>query len=507
MNEVTAREFAPFLLHRRELNREPVARHGWLPPHDVPATTNAWVATTLRNSERVKVINLRLARAIAVTVAALGWAPARADGLVIAGASPRAIGRAGVGTVSDDGGGALLLDPAVLARRATTRAQLGIAFADDSVEWLHSPSSPVARDQSGSSAVPMIAVEGAWGEWILGAAALTSAVSERALRNPGNVDAGAYGTLFEYRYAGIAGGLRRDTVTIGAARRIGDSLAVGISIAGSRVSVNETRGVWAGFVDRKDVLGDPQHDVAVALDAEETLSPSAVAGLLVAPPDTHLELAASIGWARTAHVAGTVEAHGIGTGARVQTSSPSVTMDLAEPVTVRTGVRWLADRWVAEANADLWIFPESAETATWKITGLQIIDQSSFGVPLTQLSSRISERTHGALRSAVDLELIEGFLWATVGYAYTTAGTGRGRRSPTFGELSGHTLGLGLETSAGSFTFNLGWSRTWSTKRPEQTSVWRLDNPFSGGDGSVSSGTYDASSDLVGLSIDAELDP
>ena len=85
--------------------------------------------------------------------------------------------------------------------------------------------------------------------------------------------------------------------------------------------------------------------------------------------------------------------------------------------------------------------------------------------PLTQVTSRISQRTHGAVRAAVDVELLDGFLWATAGYAYTTAATGRGLRSPTFGELSGHTLGLGLEASAGSFTFNLGWSRTWSTDR------------------------------------------
>jgi hypothetical protein len=444
-----------------------------------------------------------------VTIAAVTcvWcAGARADGLVIAGGSPRAIGRAGVGTVSDDGGGALLLDPAVLARRDTTRAQLGIAFVDDSVEWLHAASAPLARDQSGSSTMPLIAAEAAWGAWILGAGAMTSAVSARELREPGALDAAHYGNAFEYRYIGLAGGIRRDTVALGVARRFGDWLAVGVSIAGSRVSVDERRALWAGFVDRRDVIGDPTHDVAVAISAEDSLSPSAVAGVLVAPADTHLELAASIGWEATAHVAGEVAAVGVGTGVRAQVTSPSATLDLAEPITVRTGVRWLSDRWIAEANADLWIFPESAQAEVWKLTGVQVIDESNVGVPLSTLPSRISERTHGALRGAVDVELISGFLWATGGYAYTTAGTGRERRSTTFGELSGHTLGLGLEASAGGFTFTLGWARTWSTKRPEQTSVWHLDNPFGAGDAQVPIGTYDASSDLVGLSIDAELD-
>jgi hypothetical protein len=438
--------------------------------------------------------------------AAASWcARARADGLVIAGGSPRAIGRAGVGTVSDDGGGALLLDPAVLARRDTTRIQLGVAFVDDSVEWLHASGDPVARDQSGSSTMPAIAAEGAWGDWVLGAAAMTSAVSTRELREPGSLDAGSYGQAFEYRYTGLAGGVRRDTVTLGAARRFGDWLAVGVSIAGSRVSVDERRALWAGFVGR-DVIEDPEHDVEVAISAEDSLSPSAVAGVLVAPPDTHLELAASIGWEAAAHVAGDVAALAAGNGTRVQTATPAAKLELAQPITVRTGVRWLGEHWIVEGNADLWIFPDSAAAETWQLTGVQIIDESNVSVPLSALPSRISERTHGALRGALDVELISGFLWATGGYAYTTAGTGRERRSTTFGELSGHTLGLGLEASAGGFTFTLGWARTWSTKRPEQTSVWRLDNPFGAGDMQVPSGTYDASSDLVGLAIDAELD-
>src|SRR5260221_8537706 len=229
----------------------------------------------------------------AVLVMLVAWcARAHADGLVIAGGSPRAIGRAGVGTASDDGAGALLLDPAALARRDTDRVQIGIALVDDSIEWLHVAGSPVARDQSGSSAMPMIAAEGGWGDWVIGAGAMTSAVAERALRDPKAIDAAHYGNAFEYRYIGLVGGLRRDTVVLGAARRFGDAIAVGVSVAGSRVSVVERRALWAGF-SGKDVLGDPAHDVDVTIDADDPVSPSAVAGIFVAPPDTHVELAGS----------------------------------------------------------------------------------------------------------------------------------------------------------------------------------------------------------------------
>ncbi|MFT3693222.1 MAG: hypothetical protein QM831_08775 [Kofleriaceae bacterium] len=448
----------------------------------------------------------RLVATILLFGACVWCGSARADGLVIAGGSPRAIGRAGVGTVSDDGGGALLLDPAVLARRDSTRVQIGVGFIDDAIQWGHSSSTPLARDQSGSSTMPMVAIEGAWGDWILGAAAMTSAVSERELRSPGSIDAGHYGNMFDYRYTGLAGSVRRDTVTVGAARRFGEWVSVGVSVAGSRVSVEERRAIWAGFVDRNDVLMDPNHDVDIGFSAEDSLAPSAVAGVLLAPPDTHLEFAASFGWEGTAHISGDVAAAAAGTGARPVLSSAVAKMDLAQPYTLRTGVRWLADRWSAEANADLWIFPELAQNETWDLTGVQIADQSGAMVGLGSLPSRISERTHGAMRIAFDVELISGFLWATAGYAYTTAGTGRERRSTTFGELSGHTLGLGLEASAGQFTMTLGWGRTWSTKRPEQTSLWTLDNPFAGGGNEqVPTGTYDASADFVGLQIDAEL--
>src|SRR5260221_12526868 len=100
----------------------------------------------------------------AVLVMLVAWcARAHADGLVIVGGSPRAIGRAGVGTASDDGAGALLLDPAALARRDGNRVQIGIALVDDSIEWLHAAGAPGPRDQSGSSRVPPIRARGGGG--------------------------------------------------------------------------------------------------------------------------------------------------------------------------------------------------------------------------------------------------------------------------------------------------------------------------------------------------------
>src|SRR5205807_310841 len=125
---------------------------------------------------------------------------------------------------------------------------------------------------------------------------------------------------------GMAGALRRDTLTIGVARRLGDAVAIGLAVGMSRVHVGETRRVWAGFVDRGDVLGSPNHDIELALAADDNFSPSAVAGVLVAPPDTHVELAASVAYMRIAHVKGTIAS---------SEASSNAQLDVRQPLTVR----------------------------------------------------------------------------------------------------------------------------------------------------------------------------
>jgi len=441
----------------------------------------------------------------AIVVTCVAWCTyAHADGIVIAGGSPRAIGRAGTGTVSDDGAGALVLDPAVLARRDSYRAQLGIAFVDDNVQWLENANAPLARDQAESRIVPTFALEAGFGDWVFAVGALTTATSERSLREPGDLDPGHYGNAFDYRYDGYVGFSRRDSLVLGAARRIGDAVAVGISLSASRVSIGETRSLWAGFVDRKDVLGDPAHDVTLSMTGTDWFSPSVVAGVFVAPPDTRVELAASVGWARTAHVDGPMIAVGSTDVSVRTTAAPTAHLDVPEPITVRTGARYLAEKWIVEVGGDLWIFPSSAAENSWQLDGVTVVDESSAAVNLTSLQSRLSERTHGAVRGALDVQIIPGYLWATAGYAYTTANTDAAHRSTTFGDLSGHTVGLGLEATAGNFTFTLGLSRTFTVERPEQFTAWTLDNPFHAGDGQAPSGTFEESIDDVGILVDAE---
>jgi hypothetical protein len=433
-------------------------------------------------------------------------ASAHADGMIVVGGSPRSIARAGAGTVGDDGGGALLVNPASLARREGTRVQVGAALVDDSMTYEPSvANAPTAHDQAGSSLAPLAAVEGSVGAWVIGAGVMTEAVTSRAQRAPSDLPADQLGADFTYRYTGIAGTIRRDTVTIGAARRIGESVAVGLSVGASRIELQERRRLWAGFTGTS-TAGDPHHDVDVAFDAEDGFAPRATAGVLVAPVDTPMEFGASLSWEARADVSGNVLAVGTPNGPSPQNTSPSASLRLIEPWTARAGVRYLAERFVIEVDGDLWIFPRDAQTELWTVRGVRVVDPTTgAGATVGSVPSRISERTRGAFRTAVDVELMDGFLWLIGGYAYTAPGAPLARLSPTFADLGGHTAAIGIELNAGSFAVTLGWSRTWSIAETQTESALQLDNPFAKGDIQVPTGRYDATADQVGIMVEAEL--
>ena len=444
-------------------------------------------------------------RRVVCALVALAPAPAHADGIAIVGGSPRSIGRAGAATVGDDGGGALLINPAALARRDLTRLQLGATTIEDELHWQSATdATPLSSGQAGSRLAPLGAAIGPCGSWIVGAAMMTSGVSARALARPGDAR-GDLGSTYDYRYAGIAGSYRRDTLALGAARRLGDSIAVGLSITASRVAVSEHRRIWAGFAGRA-AIGDPRSDVDLELTASETVTPSAVVGLLYAPDDSRLELGGSLAWSPTVALEGTVTAVGSQPdGPSIEaTGAPRATLEVRQPWTLRAGARYVGERVVAELDGDLWFASDAARSASWQLRGVRVVDPSQVATDLLRVPSRISYGSHVALRASLDVELIPGFLWATGGYALSTAATSASRQSPSFGDLGGHTLGLGIETTTGGVTVTLGWSRTWSLSSSATTDL-ALDNPFIGGDGPVPAGTYGGSIDQVGVLVELEL--
>src|SRR3954468_4782209 len=105
---------------------------------------------------------------VVCALVALAPVPAHADGIAIIGGSPRAIGRAGAATVGDDGGGALLINPAAMARRNTTRGQVGVAVIEDAVHWQSdTEAAPLSSGQAGSRLAPLAAAMGAISNWII----------------------------------------------------------------------------------------------------------------------------------------------------------------------------------------------------------------------------------------------------------------------------------------------------------------------------------------------------
>ncbi|HEY5920460.1 MAG TPA: outer membrane protein transport protein, partial [Kofleriaceae bacterium] len=286
-----------------------------------------------------------LARCTAIVTLVAWCAQARGEAPIVGGRTARAIGRAGVGTVSDDGGGAVMANPAAIARREGTRLQLGLSFIDDEMYWLASQTAPAVRDQSSSRIVPMIAIEGAIKNWIVGIAAGTTVRNERVLRRPGSIPPTQFRNSFEYRYTGLSGSIRRDTVALAGAHRLTDSIAIGLSLSTSRMSITESRRLWAGDINRvvlglpqPDRLGDPAHDVELAMSATDNFVPSAVAGVLIAPEDSRIELAASVTWNAPARVTGDI----VSTNeADQQLALPSVEdatarLEVEQPIVART---------------------------------------------------------------------------------------------------------------------------------------------------------------------------
>lgn len=446
-------------------------------------------------------------RAVVVAVVLAGVASrAEAGGLELGTESPRAIGRAGAQTVSNDSGAALIVNPAAMARRGELRAVVaaGVHDRDAEIEIAGAAGSPAVVDRAGPSLAPTLALHGSLGPLILGAGYFEDADFSRQLPEPtfGQPEDDV-ARLFPHRYGGSRLFYRRQTAAVGVALRATDWLGVGVALTGSRVELGEERAVWAGFAGR-DPLGSPGRDLSLAIRGDDAFVPGASAGVLVAPYQLPLELAIA------GSVSAPAELHGDAALSRTRGSdfpapgqSADAELRLASPAVVRAGLRYLGASVVAEVGAEMTFFP-GPDAPSWRLEGLQVTDQTGATGALSRVPALAHRRRHLSARAAVDVQVVEGFLWLTGGYAWRGAAASDARRAPAFADTGGHTVAAGAEAYYEGVTVSVGYARLLAPAAEVSAADTAVEiaNPFDAGTGPAAPGRYETAGDQIGLSVE-----
>jgi hypothetical protein len=427
--------------------------------------------------------------------------------------APRAIGRAGTGVVSDDSGGALFANPASLARRKGWRLQLGFAVVDDDMslrpDMAEAPRATTMNSATFPASAAVIATFGP----LTAAAGAFAASRERRLPAPvSGLDAVELGRQFSYRYAGLSASRRELVWAVGIAARVGDSLAVGVGAELHQREVSERRRIWAGFSGRDPVLA-PEHDVDLVAHGTDSVIPGGRVGAFYAPSWAPVEFAAAAGFVNGAQLRGNI---GASSDPAVVALSPAAAAaaQLSVPgvLVVTSGARYLGERWSLEAQLDWRRVRSTSHPPRWAITSANVVDYTGASAPLTSLPSRLMPASTLSTRAAVDVEILDGLLWLSGGYAWLRSSFPADQLSATLGELDGHVTALGAEVSSGAITLHLGIARTWRPRsrvtgsgRPRSRvtgSALSADDPFEPGTAPVGNGIYRGSVDELSLSVE-----
>ncbi len=437
--------------------------------------------------------------------------PALAGGLEFDVLGARAIGRAGAVAVSADDGTALLLNPAGMARRTSLRVQIGTAIHDDAASFEAADASvtgsPLVEDLGQPTSAPFLAVQGAVGPFVLGAAYLENGDRSRLLPAPErNQLPEDVSRLYPHRYGGTSLGYHRRMIAAGAAIRAASWLGVGVALNASDVRLSEERSVWAGLEIRADdTVGDPLRDLALAVDGRDRFVPGASVGLLVAPPQLPMEIALDASASLDAGLAGSAMLEKTRTDdypEPVLSADPSSRATLAMPLSLRAGLRYLGDRVLVEANGELTIFRGAGATPTWTLEGVGARRAPGVEGTLDEVPSLVDQRDYATGRLAADIEVARGFLWLSVGYAVRAAAAHREALSPVNADLGGHTIGLGAEGQWHGTTLTIGYAHTFARSVRVDGSQLLLVNPFDAGTMVIGNGRYQRVHDAFGVAME-----
>lgn len=444
---------------------------------------------------------MRLAASVALVTLAAAAPRAAAEPAL---PSARHVARAGATLVSDDGAGALLANPAGLARSAAPRAELGLVVRDGDARFRADGDHPTIVDRAGAGLRPAVAVAAGLGDRFaigVGYVDTSDAASDLPTPEPGQ-PAADVARLFPHRYGGTAAARIARTAMVGGAVRLGEAVAIGAALHATRLERRERRTLWAGFAGR-DALGDPARDLELDVDATVPLALGGAVGVLVAPPSLPLELALGargrLG-GRATGAAALVALHDAPPVADLD--GPTAAIDLPATWDLALGARATFDRIGVEAAAELG--GAAAATPRWELEGVAAVDETGARGPLAEVPALLTERRRWAARAALEVAAVDGFLWLTGGYAYASAGRSPGRQSPAAIDLGGHTLALGAEAAWDGLAVTVGYARTLAAARTLAPAGVPMVNPFGAGTTVAAPGRYDAASDWIGLALRAE---
>ena len=443
---------------------------------------------------------MRSALFLAVIGAMVASAAAEPTGLEPPGA--RSTGRAGVGLVSDDSAVVLLSNPAAVARRGGRRFSLGMRLGEIDTEVIGE--TRTTSDQSGPSLIGSLAyAQGLGDRWVVAIAFAETADHQRRYPAPRfNQDPAEVADLFFYRYGGLAGSAIQRTVSAGAAVRATDWLAVGASMRISTLEVSETRSLWAGFSDREPV-GSADRDLILTTSAETFARPGASAGLLAAPIEIPIEIAAGVSIDLPATLSGTATLAPTTDAGTPPVPGPGGEATLEHPgrIVAATGLRYLGARFIAEVNAELSRAP--GRDPRWRLEPIAVTDVSGATGMVDRLDPLLEARSQHAIRGAVDVALVPGFLWLTGGYSTTSAATSSATRGPLQSARRVHRIAGGAEALWSGFTVTVGYARELSVEAAvSDGAATPILNPFDAGSGPATAGRYRRSADIGALRIE-----
>ena len=425
------------------------------------------------------------------------------------------MGRAGAVTVSEDGGASLVVNPAGMARREAWRAQVGVALLDRGLGYLadagdggtDGEEAPLVENRAPVARLPQLSLQGAIGPVVVGLAYLeTGARSAILPAPPFNQLAADVIRLYPHRYAGTRLEYRERALTAGLALRATSWLGLGLALGAARVALLEERRIWAGFAGRDSLL-EPDRDLALSLSGHDGFVPRVAFGVLLAPPDVPLEMALSMNYVAGARVRGVpaVAATRQTDFPAVESIDPTSVLELGQRVVMRTGVRYLGERFSVEFGGELEFV--GGDAAAWSITGVRIHDETNREFTLETAPTLAVERSHGGLRWAAEVEVVPGFLWLSGGYAITGSGSPRARVSPAFADLGGHTVAAGAEAQWNGIAVTIGYARTMTGAWTVEHNQLSVVNPFAASGGTTGHGRYQTSRDLFGVALEASWPP